>query len=67
MKKEKIFSAILFIGMMCFIQFVQAQGAGPPGPGAGGPIDGGAVALVAGAAAYGYKKLKERKGNKLQP
>lgn len=37
---------------------------GPPDPGPVGgevPIDGGASLLVAGAAAYGYKKLREKR------
>lgn len=36
-----------------------AQGGPPPQGGAtSGPIDGGAVALLLGAAVYGYKRLK---------
>lgn len=48
---------------VCFTGYIMAQ-VPPPGPGAGGPIDGGAVALVAGAALYGYKKLKDREKEK---
>lgn len=45
---------------LCFGGYLFAQGPGGPpgGPGASGPIDGGAIALVVGAAAYGYRKLR---------
>ena len=39
----------------------QGQGGNPPGGGGAVPIDGGAIGLVAGAAAYGYKRLKQQK------
>ncbi|MFN8321915.1 MAG: hypothetical protein U0T74_04605 [Chitinophagales bacterium] len=39
----------------------QGQGGNPPGGGGGAvPIDGGAIGLVIGAAAYGYKRLKQQ-------
>lgn len=39
----------------------QGQGGNPPGGGGAVPIDGGAVSLVIGVAAYGYKKFREEK------
>lgn len=38
-------------------------GGGPPPSGTGGPIDGGAVMLLIGAAGYTYKQLKKEKEN----
>ncbi len=43
----------------------QGQGGPPPG-GTGAPVDGGAVALVIGAAAYGYKQFKTRTSGKVE-
>jgi len=40
----------------------QGQG-GPPPSGTGGPIDGGAVMLLAGIAGYAHLKLKNKKNN----
>ena len=64
MKALRILSALLVI--LCFsIIPVMAQLPPPPSGGTtSGPIDGGAIALLAGVASYGYKKLKEDKKNK---
>ena len=43
---------------------VPSTGNPPGGSSSGAPVDGGAILLVASAAAYGYKKLKERKPEK---
>ena len=62
MKILKI-SATLFV--LSFFFAIPAMAQLPPPPsGAGGPIDGGAVALVVGCALYGYKQLKEDKAKK---
>lgn len=53
----------LLIALSASPVLVMAQD-GPPDPGPVGgevPIDGGASLLVAGAAAYGYKKLREKR------
>ena len=36
-------------------------GGPPPSGGTGAPIDGGAIALLVGAASYAYRQLKEKK------
>jgi len=67
MKSGKIVSAAIFATII-FSQLGLYAQAGPPGPGSGAPIDGGALMLVLGAAAYGYTRLKRNeaseKGNK---
>jgi len=65
MKAFRILSALLVI--LCF-SILPALAQGPPPPSGGGttsgPIDGGAIALLAGVAFYGYKRLKEDNKNK---
>ena len=57
-------SALFFL-LMGIMPVLLAQG--PPAGGGGtstnGPIDGGAVALLAGSAYYGYKRLKNKQRN----
>ena len=58
MKVLKV-TTLVFALSFFFMLPVMAQLPPPPsGGGTGGPIDGGAVALVIGSALYGYKKLK---------
>lgn len=57
---------LIFISTLAFAQpggtgGGQGQGGNPPGGGGSVPIDGGAISLVLGVAAYGYKKFKEEK------
>lgn len=66
MKKGKVIAAVLVMMLaLCKLSMAQGPGGPPPGPGGGtgGPIDGGVIMLVIGAAAYGYTKLKENKKN----
>jgi len=63
MKKQYIANLLLTILMMTAVS-VSAQFLPPPGPTptpTNTPIDGGAVLLVAGGIAYGYKKMRNRK------
>lgn len=58
-KKIVLVLAAFFLTLLQYHAY--AGPGGPPGPPtAGAPVDGGAIALVAGAAVYGYKKLKQR-------
>ena len=61
-----ITAALIFMTMLAIAQpggtgGGQGQGGNPPGGGGAVPIDGGAVSLVIGVAAYGYKKFREEK------
>ena len=59
MNKAKL--ATLVIALMSVSSVLLAQPPSGGGPGGGStPIDGGVVALLAGAIAYGYKSLKAR-------
>ncbi len=61
MKTAKIIAAAVIISATFSSLSLLAQSGPPPGPGTGAPIDGGVVALVLGAAALGYKKMREKK------
>lgn len=66
---------LIFTAMLCFFALTAFAPPGDPGGGPGGddppvgdppvgvPIDGGAVALLVAGAAYGAKKIKEKKKN----
>jgi hypothetical protein len=61
MQTKTIVTIAACISLMVMGVSVMAQGpGGPPGPpgGTSGPIDGGAISLLIGAIAYGYKQLK---------
>jgi hypothetical protein len=66
MKKTLIIGALITASMAVFAQPGGSSGGGsgsggaPPPPGTGAPIDGGAVFLMAGIAAYAHKKLKSQ-------
>ena len=62
-KYNKILWALALI-LPCFIGIALAGPPTPPppsGPGSGVPLDGGAVVLLIAGAAYGVKKIKERR------
>ena len=59
MKANKIITAAITLALVFPALSLLAQGP-PPGPSSGAPIDGGAIMLVASAAAYGYKMMKSR-------
>ena len=65
MLKKHLVLTVGFMFCTAMVNVLMAQG-GPPGGGAGGgtPIDGGISLLVAGAAAYGAKKIRDRKKEK---
>ena len=47
--------------LICLSYVANAQGGPPPqGGSTGGPIDGGAIGLLIGAAVYGYSKLQNK-------
>jgi len=56
MKTKKI-AALAVFGALTLSQLALFAQAGPPGPGTGAPIDGGALLLLAGVAAYGYRSI----------
>ena len=64
MKANKIITAAITLALVFPALSLLAQGppGNPPGGGSssGAPIDGGAVMLVASAAAYGYRMLKRK-------
>jgi len=60
MKTGNIIALTVF-GFLTLSQLALYAQAGPPGPGSGAPIDGGALILVFGAAAYGYRQLRKDK------
>ncbi len=66
MKASKLIITLLVTCGMFFISIpLMAQSPPPGGPGStSGPIDGGVTAFVIGAAAYGYKKIKEKELDK---
>lgn len=67
MKANKIITAAITLLLVFPALSLLAQGfpGNPPGGSSSGvPIDGGAIMLVASAAAYGYKKMKEGKVKK---
>jgi hypothetical protein len=69
MKKLMIFlAALLFFGVMNLYAPPGDPGGGPGGgdPPVGAPIDGGAVVLLIAGAAYGARKLKQKKLAKKQ-
>jgi hypothetical protein len=71
MRKILMIAAMATASMMASAQPGGSSGGGsgsggaPPPPGTGAPIDGGAVFLLAGVAAYAHKKLKP--GSDQQP
>ena len=58
MKTKGIVIMAVF-GALTLSQLALFAQAGPPGPGSGAPIDGGAALLIAGVAAYGYRKIRK--------
>jgi hypothetical protein len=63
MKSKTILTIAAGMALMLVASSLMAQGpGGPPGPpgGTSGPIDGGVLSLLVGAAAYGYKQLKQQ-------
>jgi hypothetical protein len=52
---------VIFMGVLMFSTLiVSAQGGPPPqGGSTSGPIDGGALGLLVGAAVYGYQRLRQ--------
>jgi len=74
MKKIIAYSILSAVLILCSIVVFGQPGPGPGGgggigggfpvgapPGAGAPIDGGALALVGGVATYAYRKLRKNK------
>ena len=65
----KFFFVLVFIAGISVVASAQGgiggggMGGGGTPPGGGTPIDGGLSILVAGAAAYGAKKIRDRKKN----
>jgi hypothetical protein len=59
MRTNRIIRAAVAVSLVFSALGAFAQSGPPPGP--GGPIDGGASLLVIGAAAYGYKKMRDKK------
>jgi hypothetical protein len=58
MKTGKIYAAFAAL-VFTFISLSVMAGPPPPPPNTDGPIDGGVVALLIGAAIYGYIRLKK--------
>ena len=71
LRKQQIRKAIFAIVLVITATGVWAQpggggggqGGGGPPPGTGAPIDGGAVMLLLGAAAYSYRQLEKDNPN----
>lgn len=62
MKHNK--NIILLFGLLILAVVANAQGGPPPqGGSTSGPIDGGAVGLLVGAAMYGYRKLQRKENS----
>ena len=60
---KNTFSLLLGVLLLLGTQAVYAQ-IGPPPPGGGAPVDGGAGLLVAAGIAYGAKKLRDSRRNR---
>ena len=67
--KTMKWALVVVVTFAVSVAFAQPGGGGggapgggpPPSGGTGAPIDGGAIALLVGAASYAYHQLKEKK------